>query len=174
MSFELQVSKILRPLSFLASVRIRLKSTLTSSGLRKPSNSSTLTFTLTSFQKLFRSCDDCSFSRIPSSAFLFVTSLLSLKRGKRILHRCVGGVILLLVIGSASSHTHNIFCTKSELPSRGLIGVCFTIFLISDNYFGPVHFLASSCTCCPFNFSYIDICWLQHTTPVRCFVSSLF
>ena len=37
--------------------------------------------TETSFQILFRSCDDCSFSRIPSSAFLFVTSLLPLRGG---------------------------------------------------------------------------------------------
>ena len=44
--------------------------------------------TVTSFQILFRSCDDCSFSRTPSSSFLFVTSLLPLKGGVRILHRC--------------------------------------------------------------------------------------
>ena len=48
--------------------------------------------TITSFQVLFRSCDGCSFSRIPSSAFLFVTSLLPLKGGERIFCTSVGGV----------------------------------------------------------------------------------
>ena len=46
MSFELKVSKIVLPLSSLASFRIRLKSTSTSSGPNSPSNSSTLTFAL--------------------------------------------------------------------------------------------------------------------------------
>ena len=45
-SSELKVSKILRPLSSLASFWIRLKSTSTSSGPNSPSNSTTLTFTL--------------------------------------------------------------------------------------------------------------------------------
>ena len=88
-SSKLKVSKILRPFPSLDSFRIRLKSTSTSSG----PNSSFQFFnrhlhTVASFQILFRSCDDCSLSRIPSSAFHFVTSLLPFIRGVRILHRC--------------------------------------------------------------------------------------
>ena len=86
---ELKVSKILRFLSSLASVMIRLKSTSTSSGPNRSSNSSTSQFhTETSFQILFRSCNDRSFPRTPTTSFSFVTSLLSFKGGVRILQRC--------------------------------------------------------------------------------------
>ena len=99
-SFELKVSKVLRPLPSLASSRIRPKSTSTFSGPSNLSNSSTLTFTLkTSFQILSGSCKYCSLSRIPSSAFSFVTSC-SLSKEVCDFYIGVGGVILLLVIGS--------------------------------------------------------------------------
>ena len=62
MSFEPKVSKILHPLSSLASFKIRRKSTSTSSGPSRSSYASTCTFTLklhlhteTSFQILFLS-----------------------------------------------------------------------------------------------------------------------
>ena len=45
----------------------------------------------------FRPCDDCSFSHIPSSTFLFATFLLPLTGGVEFC-KGVGGVILLLVM----------------------------------------------------------------------------
>ena len=82
-SSELKVSKILRPLSSLASsfqdspeIHINIFWSQKSFQFFNPH-----LHTVTSFQKLCRSCDDWSLSRIPSSAFSFVTSLLPLKGG---------------------------------------------------------------------------------------------
>ena len=87
LSFELKVSRILRPWSSLASFKTRLKSTSTSSGPNNSSNASTCTFTL---RLLSRNCfvlAMIAFFRIPSSSFLFVPSVVPHKGGARILHK---------------------------------------------------------------------------------------
>ena len=100
-SFELKVSKILRPCSSLASFRIRLRSTSTSSGPNRASMASTCTFTL---RLLSRNCFflakiflSLAFHPLPSSSYL------QRSLTKEVYEFCtgVGGVILLLVSGGA-------------------------------------------------------------------------
>ena len=96
MSFEPKVSKIVRHLSSLASFKIRLRSTSTSSGPNKASNASSCTFTLKLLSRYFFLLAiivlSLALHPLPSSSFL----PWSLTKEENEFCTSVGGVILLL------------------------------------------------------------------------------
>ena len=125
MSFAPKISKIVRPLSSLASFKIRLRSTSTSSGPNRASNASTCTFTL---KLLSRNCFILPIV-VLSLAFrpLHSSSYLPWALTREVYEFCkgVGGVIPLLESGCAFSGESSYLISSfkrqgstATLPSR--------------------------------------------------------